>query len=159
MASTPTIPTSGSGLEYRFNVPFPVGAQGFPTAIPGTPTQTTAIVIGRLDRKVRFRELGVFAQQSVVSGAPATNHIRLEFWQYADGFASGTKIAQATITGVTSGTQLERGTSITVATLAGMLQSNAEATAKSIIEARFVVAATLSRGLSGSLFGTGDYID
>jgi len=143
--TTATTPKPLSGLEYKESIPIPLSGS---TSIPAA--ATNEFLLFQHDRRLRFRQFGFFAQQTVVSGVPSTNSMRLEIWKYPAGTTIATKICQATITGWTTGTLIQRGVHVSIATLSGMLSlALAVSTAESIISAKFVGTNSLSRGLIG----------
>ena len=150
----PTIVKSASGLEFRLSVPVPVSGG---TAVPAT--GTNRYVITRLDRRIRFREFGVVAQQTVTSGHPATNYMVAKLYN----FTKSTQIAQGTVVGKgeSPGTiSLNRAVYSQLATLNKFKAGYAVGSAQDVISVHFTATVTLNRGLTRPIVVLlGDYID
>lgn len=130
------IPASETGLEWRQTIPISTSTLVVPASA------TNEYPLHSPDRDIRHRNIDVWVISSVVSGAPATNTMRAEVWNITD----ATKIAQATITG-TTGTQLERMSRVTIATLSDFIGPGADASAYDVFAIKFVGANTLSKPL------------
>ena len=150
----PTIVKSATGLEYRLSIPVPVSGG---TAVPAT--GTNRYIITRLDRRVRFREFGLVAQQTITTGVPATNNMVAKLFN----FSKSTQIAQGTIVGLgaSPGTRsLNRATYTQLATLRKFKAGYAVGSAQDVIAIHFVSKITLNRGLTRPIVTIlGDYID
>lgn len=127
-------PESKSGLERVYHFSF----DG--TIATGVTTEQPLFVN---DRDIRFRQVGLMALQTITSGHPLTNYFRAELWNMTD----GTKVAQATITGPSSGTLLERLSFVPIATKAQFIGPGSNASANKSWIMKFVGAATLNRGI------------
>lgn len=144
-------PSGQHGLEYHQNIPLPMGGA---TSIPASATNRKFILTAA--RAMRFRGFEITANITVVSGAPETNYFRAEVWNHTQ----NTKIGQATITGFSGGTQLQRGVPINIATLSEMLGANAKIAKADTIYIAIVGALTLSSGLIDPVITVqADFID
>lgn len=154
--TTATTPSPKTGLEWKQSIPIPLSGA---TSVPAG--ATNEYFFAQTDRKIRMRQIGIYTQQTVVSGVPSTNHMRLEIWKYEPGTTIATIMVKATITGPSSGTLLQRGVHVNVGTL-NQFQSSALAiaTAETILAAKFIGTNTLSRGLIGPVLSVrADVID
>ncbi len=133
------LPRARSGFEYNKEIQLSVSGG---TAVQASTTDELTLM--RTYRSIRFREIGITSNQTVKSGAPATNYFRAEIWNFTD----STKIAQATITGVTSGTALTRLTYKAIATTAQFIGVGADVSLNKVISIKIVGAQSLSGGLT-----------
>ena len=137
-----TIVKSASGLEFRLSVPISVSGG---TAVPAT--GTNRYVIAFLDRRIRFREFGIVAQQTITSGHPATNYMIAKLYNVT----KATQIAQGTVVGKGAGVgtiSLNRATYAQLATLRKFKAGYAVGSAQDVIAVHFTSTVTLNRGLT-----------
>ncbi len=130
------------------------------TVATGVPaTGTNEYILTRIDRKVRFREFALIAQQTITSGHPATNFMTAQLRN----FSQATKMAQGTIVGIggSPGTiSLNRGVPVQLATLNKFVGNFAVASALNVLSIRFTATVTLSNGLVRPVVElVGDIID
>ena len=149
-----TIVKSASGLEFRLSVPVPVSGG---TAVPATGTNRYVITL--LDRRVRFREFGIVAQQTITTGFPATNNMVAKLYNVT----KATQIAQGTVVGLgaSPGTRnLNRATYTQLATLRKFKSGYSVASAQDVLSIHFTSKVTLNRGLTRPIaILLGDLID
>jgi len=133
------LPQSRSGFEFNKEIQLSVSGG---TAVQASTTDE--LTLTRLYRSVRFREIGITSNVTVKSGVPATNHFRAEIWNFTD----STKIAQATITGASTGTALNRLVYKSIATTAQFIGVGADVSLNKVISIKIVGTNTLSAGLT-----------
>lgn len=144
-------PSGQQGLEFHQNIPLPMGGA---TSIPAS--ATTRKIVLTASRAMRFRGFEIVANITIVSGHPETNYFRAEVWNVTQ----DTKIGQATITGWSGGTQLQRGVPVNIATLSEMLGANARIAKADVVEIAIVGALTLSSGLIDAVVTVqADFVD
>tara|TARA_Y100000310_G_C20369802_1_gene662983 strand:- start:7 stop:447 length:441 start_codon:yes stop_codon:yes gene_type:complete len=142
------LPATITGRERTLTLPLVASA----TAIPAS--ATNELTLFREERDIDFREIGIISQGTVVSGATASNYMRAELWNFTD----ATKLAQSTITGIATGTQLQRNVYVSIATKGQFMGPGSRASAQKVFTLKFVGASTLSKNIIGKACVTYDYL-
>ena len=131
---------TGQYLERTIPVPMLSAATALAAAV------TSEHILFTTQRNEQFREITIWGNNTVVSGHPATNHVVAEIWNVTD----ATKIAAATITGTTSGTQLERLGTNNIATTSEFTGVGSNCSPNKQISLKWVGTGTLSASLRGT---------